>query len=85
MKCLSLIFDIFTRLIQESPRWLLLHNKEEEAKFVFSKIAVKWNKRQLPNNLLLQKPPSTEKRANVFQLFRTWNMAKKTLISWNLW
>ena len=74
----------FTRFVPESARWLLLNGKEEEAKNVLAKVA-KMNKRPLPDNLVLQKPLIPETKATFRQLFSDWNVARKTLISWDLW
>ncbi|XP_028401281.1 solute carrier family 22 member 16-like isoform X2 [Dendronephthya gigantea] len=71
-------------LVPESPRWLLLNGKKEEAKKVLTKVA-KMNKRPLPDDLVLQKPVITETRMSFRQLFRNWKTAKKTLICWDLW
>ena len=72
------------RLISESPRWLLLHDKEEEAKTVLAKVA-RMNKKSLPDDLVLQKPVRPETRASFRQLFTTWKTTKTTLICWDLW
>ena len=72
------------RLISESPRWLLLHDKEEEAKAVLGKVA-RMNKKSLPDDLVLQKPVMPETQASFRQLFNGWKTTKTTLINWNLW
>ena len=74
----------FWWLLPESPRWLLLKGRETEARTILSK-AAKWNKRPLPDDLVLQKPAIPENRITFRQLFGTWDIAKKTLISWDLW
>ena len=74
----------YVRLLPESPRWLLLKGREAEARKILSRVA-KWNKRPLPDVLVLQKPAIPENRITFRQLFGTWKTAKKTLISWDLW
>ena len=77
------VLSFTSRLIPESPRWLLLHNKENEARNQLLKIA-KMNKKTLPDDDI-KKPVISEHRASLRQLFLSWKVTKITLISWNLW
>jgi hypothetical protein len=43
------------------------------------------NKRAFPSNLLLEKPAVAENRGSFCQVFAGWNVARKTLIVWDLW
>ena len=71
------------RLLPESPRWLMLNNKEKEAKNRLLKIA-EMNKKPLPDGDL-KRPVILEQRATFSQLFSSWRMAATTLICWDLW
>ncbi|XP_071956989.1 organic cation transporter-like protein [Antedon mediterranea] len=76
--------------IPESPRWLLLKNKQKEAKAILQKIA-KFNNKDLPDNVIdhleqqedSTKLPSTF--ASVLNIFRYSNMRRKTLILIYCW
>ncbi|XP_028401286.1 solute carrier family 22 member 15-like [Dendronephthya gigantea] len=70
-------------LIPESPRWLLLNQKEKEARNQLLKVA-KMNKRTLPDDEFV-KPVISKPQASLKLLFSTRKVAKITLISWNLW
>ncbi len=61
-----------------------MRGKEEDAIKVLAKIS-RVNKRRLPDDLLLQKPATPEKRTSFKPLFSSWKTAKKTLICWDLW
>jgi hypothetical protein len=78
------IYISFARLVPESPRWLLLKGKKEEAKTVLAKIS-KMNKLPLPDDLTLQNPVIPETRESFRTMFRSWEIAKKILICWDLW
>lgn len=71
------------RFIPESPRWLLLHGKEDKAREQLAKVA-RINGKSLPSDEL-QKPEITGPRGNFKHLFFSWKVAKTTLISWNIW
>ena len=78
-----MFLSIFYSLLPESPRWLMLNNKEKEAKSRLSRIA-EINKKSLPDDDLKQ-PVILEKQATFRQLFSSWRMTATTLISWDLW
>ncbi|XP_071957178.1 organic cation transporter protein-like [Antedon mediterranea] len=83
-------FVIVYLFIPESPRWLLLKKRPDEAKAILQKIA-KFNNKELPDNVIdhIELPtdsttqPSTF--ASVLNIFRYPNMRKKTLILIYCW
>ncbi|CAB3996198.1 organic cation transporter -like, partial [Paramuricea clavata] len=72
------------QFVPESSRWLLLKGKKEEAKTVLAKIS-KMNKLPLPDDLTLQNPVTPETGESFRTIFRSWEIAKKILICWDLW
>ena len=79
----SLVLIWYFRLIPESPRWLLLNNRQNEARNHLLKVA-KMNKRTLPKHEL-ERPVVSVNRASFRQLFSSWKMTKLTVINWDLW
>ncbi|CAB3999680.1 Hypothetical predicted protein [Paramuricea clavata] len=65
------------RLLPESPRWLLLKGKEEEAEAVLVKIA-RMNKRPLPDDFALQKPVVSEREQALNNFLMTGKLLRKS-------
>ena len=73
------------RFIPESPRWLLVKNKKEEARNKLQKVAA-FNKKEMPNEELELKDAKEGQRTGDFRdLFSSFNMTKRTLISCFSW
>ena len=70
------------RFIPESVRWLLVKGKKEEAREILSNVA-KVNKKEMPSEEL--RVPVTTASKGIFELFKTWNMAKLSLIQCYAW
>ncbi|XP_071957175.1 organic cation transporter protein-like [Antedon mediterranea] len=77
--------------IPESPRWLLLQNRQEEAKNILQKIA-KFSNKELPDDFIEHielKTEPTKQRPSTFastlNIFRYSNMRRKTLILIYCW
>nr|CAD7456577.1 unnamed protein product [Timema tahoe] len=83
-----LIFGIWLA-IPESPRWLMTQGKKEEVMEVI-KTAARCNKRTLPTNIEKQldqfmSKSSNEEQAGLFDLFRTPNLRRNTLLLYVEW
>nr|CAD7598346.1 unnamed protein product [Timema genevievae] len=83
-----LIFGIWLA-IPESPRWLMTQGKKEEVMEVI-KTAARCNKRTLPTNIEKQldqfmSRSSNEEQAGLFDLFRTPNLRRNTLLLYVEW
>ena len=70
------------RFIPESVRWLLVKGKKEKAREILSNVA-KVNKKEMPSEEL--RVPVTTASKGIFELFKTWNMAKLSLIQCYAW
>ena len=73
------------RFIPESPRWLLVKNKKEEARKKLQKVAA-FNRKEMPDEELELKDAKEGQRTGDFRdLFSSFNMTKRTLISCFSW
>ncbi|KAJ7391892.1 hypothetical protein OS493_016188 [Desmophyllum pertusum] len=76
---------IFWWWVPESCRWLIVHNKADEAEKVFLSIAA-LNKTQLPGDkLMLEHNEEAVKEGGILDLVRTRKQLFKTLILWFAW
>lgn len=84
----ALLFFAYWWFLPESIRWLLSHNKAEEAQRILSK-AAESNGKQLDNDLLkqLQDDPTMKgsRQYTFLDCIRTWKMARLSLNVWFNW
>ena len=73
---------LFQRFIPESVRWLLVNGRKDEAREILEKVA-KVNKKEMPMEDL-HVPEKTDSKG-VLELFKTWKMAKLSLIQIYAW
>ena len=70
-------------MIPESSRWLISQGKYDDAENIIQRIA-EVNKKKIPSRIIDEKTLETPKAANVYHLFSTFTMTKRTLIIlWN--
>jgi len=72
----------FWKFIPESVRWLLVKGKTDDARNVLENVA-KVNKKEMPSDKL--HVPVTTATKGVLELFRTWKMAKLSIIQIYHW
>ncbi|KAL9962625.1 hypothetical protein ACROYT_G031745 [Oculina patagonica] len=72
----------FWKFVPESVRWLLVKGRTEEAREILEKVA-KVNKKEMPNEEL--RVPVTTANKGVLELFKTWKLAKLSLIQCYAW
>ena len=76
---------LFYPLVPESLRWLRLNKKTGELKKISLKMA-KWNRKKLPENILISTENLKENhKANPLDLFRTKKTAIRTLVQGYAW
>ena len=78
-----LVLLFWFRLIPESPRWLLLHGKEKEAKTWFKKVA-KVNGEPYPQ-FEFEKTNDAGVHGGFKDLFYDREIRKRTFLSWDMW
>jgi len=72
-------------ITRESPRWLVLKGKLEEAEAVLKRIA-EVNGKEMPKQPIHCEPEENKVRmGDLRDLFSSWKMAHKTLLSWYAW
>lgn len=71
-------------ITRESPRWLVLKGKIDEAKVILERVA-KVNGKEMPIEPLHYEPDKPVRMGDLRDLFMSWKMAHKTLLSWYLW
>lgn len=76
---------IFWRWVPESCRWLIVHNKAEEAVKVFSSIASANNANLPDDKLHVEMREEAVNEGGFLDLFRTKTQCAKTLILWLCW
>ncbi|XP_071134009.1 organic cation transporter protein-like [Mytilus edulis] len=77
------VFLFYWWMIPESSRWLLSQGKYDDAEKIIQRIA-KVNKKKIPSRIIDEKTLQTPKTANVYHLFSTLEMTKRTIILlWN--
>ena len=70
-------------MIPESSRWLLRQGKYDDAENIIQQIA-KVNKKKIPARIIDEKTLETPETANMYHLFSTLEMTKRTIILlWN--
>lgn len=70
------------RFIPESVRWLLVNGRKEEAREILTNVA-RINKRDMPSDEL--KVPATTINKGFLDLFKTWKLAKLSIIQLYAW
>ncbi|XP_026815859.1 organic cation transporter protein [Rhopalosiphum maidis] len=86
----SLFFFTYWWIIPESPRWLLAVGKEKQARKILTTGASRNNRKldgEFEKSLMNSQPEkgSDENKGNLFDLFRTPNLRKKTLAVFFNW
>ena len=71
-------------ITRESPRWLVLKGKIDEAKVILERVA-KVNGKEMLIEPLHYEPDKQVRMGDLRDLFMSWKMAHKTLLSWYLW
>lgn len=79
------MFIIFLplRFIPESVRWLLVSGRRDEARQILEKVA-RVNKKEMPKEEL-HVPVRSQSSKGFFELFKTWKLAKLSLIQCYAW
>ncbi|XP_078383615.1 organic cation transporter protein-like [Oculina patagonica] len=72
----------FWKFIPESVRWLLVNGRKEEAREILKNVA-KVNKKEMPSDELYV--PVTTANNGILELFKTWKLAKLSLIQFYAW
>ena len=70
------------RFIPESVRWLLVKGETEKAREILERVA-KVNKKEMPSGEL--RVPVTTANKGVLELFKTWKLAKLSIIQCYAW
>ena len=70
-------------MIHESSRWLLSQGRYYDAEKIIQQKA-KVNNKKIPSRIIYEQTQDTPKTANVYHLFSTLEMTKRTIILlWN--
>lgn len=77
MKCI-----FHKRFVPESVRWLLVKGQRDKAQAILQNVA-KMNKKEMPSEDILV--PVTTANKGVLELFKTWYLAKLSLIQIYVW
>ena len=77
MKCI-----FHERFVPESVRWLLVTGQRDKAQAILQNVA-RVNKKEMPSEDILV--PVTTENKGVLELFKTWYLAKLSLIQIYVW
>lgn len=76
------VAHLIQRYVPESVRWLIVQGKTDKARAILEKVAAT-NKKEMPSEEL--HIPITTANKGVLELFKTWKMAKLSLIQIYAW
>lgn len=78
------LFQLLSRFFPETPRFLLVHGKYDEALSVLRRVA-KWNKKEMPLDDIKLPQQAENEKADFRDLFYNKEITMTTLVTWFSW